>query len=238
MTTAKKAFALSLAFHTFMALCAFLVLRHTDEHTAHSSKPMLLVTLSSFPPIEAPSPPQTPVADIPLKSKPAQPVRPAPQKQVLPDTATVPRLSEPLPKAVSAPAPSESQPLPPAAPSPVQSAPQPAVSPVVQNAAPKVDRSAEKTAFYASLRSRIQQQLKYPSAARRRGIEGSVAVRFLVDPAGTIRDVTVSHGEAIFHNAAKLAVSSASGIKIPETLQEDFPNTVELTLEFRLKGHS
>ncbi len=69
-------------------------------------------------------------------------------------------------------------------------------------------------------------------------MEGSVAVRFMLDPGGTIRNVTVSGGEGIFHSAAIMAVESASGIAVPEALRNDFPNTIELVLEFRLRGHS
>lgn len=105
-------------------------------------------------------------------------------------------------------------------------------------AQPAVDVNAEMNALKASLRLRIQQQLRYPSAARRRGMEGSVAVRFHLDPSGTIRDISVLRGEGLFHNAAKLAVASASGINIPDTLSDSLPREMELTLEFRLNGAS
>lgn len=242
MKTAQKAFALSFSLHALMALCALWVLE--SSHSRLSQEPsehrMILLSLSTLPqpPVQTLSP-SAPEETPPLRSTaPAMPVLPTPSKQPVAETPKP--LSEPSQKAV-------------AATQPVPTAPQPVSAPLAHSAPavvekptfsapppppPKADNSAEKSAFYTSLRSRIQQQLRYPSAARRRGMEGNVAVRFMLDPGGTIRNVTVSGGESIFHKAAILAVESASGISVPATLQSDFPNTIELVLEFRLRGHS
>ncbi|KFN40471.1 MAG: hypothetical protein JU82_02885 [Sulfuricurvum sp. MLSB] len=233
MTATKKAFTLSLSLHTFMALSALWILSRAElsDHAPLNSKPMMLmVSLQSVAqtPLQMPSPAESAPAENLAKPVPATPVQRVPRQQTASET---PSPAAVLPSAA----------LPKAAVSPVTVPTAAAVSPAKTQAPieePKADRSAEKSVFYASLRSRIQQHLRYPPAARRRGMEGDVAVRFLLDPGGAIRDISVLRGEAMFHTAATLAVSSASGVKIPETLKNDFPNTIELTLEFRLKGNS
>lgn len=233
MTATKKAFTLSLSLHTFMALSALWILSRADlsDRASLDSKPMMLmVSLQSVAqtPTPLPSLTESAPAESLAKPVPATPVQRVPKQQTKSETpspaAALP--STALPKVAAAP-----MTIPTAA----------AVSPAKTQAPieePKADRSAEKSVFYASLRSRIQQHLRYPPAARRRGVEGNVAVRFLLDSGGAIRDISVLRGEAMFHAAATLAVSSASGVKIPETLKNDFPDTIELTLEFRLKGNS
>ena len=233
MTATKKAFTLSLSFHTLMALSALLVLSRSElsDHAPLDSKPMMLmVSLQSVAQTSAqmPSPAEPAPTESLAKPVPATPVQRVPQQQTKSETSSpvAPLPSAALPKTAVAPLtiPTAAAVLPAKTQAPVEE--------------PKADRSAEKSVFYASLRSRIQQHLRYPPAARRRGMEGNVAVRFLLDSGGAIRDISVLRGEAMFHTAATLAVTSASGVKIPETLKNDFPNTIELTLEFRLKGNS
>lgn len=235
-TTTKKAFALSLAFHTFMALCALGILYTAPSRTEALALPIkhiTIVSLSQAPTITPPTTvpitpktqkvlPETPRPQPVVQPKPVPLKSPAP----LPDAPAAKPSAEPLPTASTA------DTKPEAAPAAVQI---PAQSPVK---AQKIDIGAEMNAFKASLRSRIQQQLRYPPAARRRGMEGSVTVHFLLEPSGTIRNITVSNGEGIFHNAAKLAVASASGIKVPDTLSGSLPTEMNILLEFNLKNGS
>ncbi len=227
MNTASKAFGLSLAFHSLMALFALLMLNtfHTPVLSlALPLKHVQLVSLSQASKILAP--PLTPIVhtetakmvpNTPPKELPVTPQKlsPAPQQvQTVPTPAPVPTLPSTLSKPISA-----------AVATPIQ-------SPV--RAQPKADISAEKQSFFAHLRTKIQQNLRYPSAARRRGMEGEVSVQFVLENSGAIRDITIRDGDGIFHESAKLAVASASGVKIPEVLSDTFPTDVKLTLEFRL----
>jgi protein TonB len=98
----------------------------------------------------------------------------------------------------------------------------------------KADLTNEMQSFKASLRTKIKQLLQYPPSARRRGMEGEVNVHFVLENTGAIHDITINQGESIFHDAAKLAVASASGIKIPDQLSESFPKEMQLTLKFKL----
>lgn len=100
----------------------------------------------------------------------------------------------------------------------------------------KPNKTSEKRHFLASLRSSIQNNLHYPPAARRRGMQGEIAVRFILNKNGSIGRINILGGESIFHNAAKAAVASASGTTIPKNLTDSLPLEIDLTLEFTLKS--
>jgi periplasmic protein TonB len=224
MNTAAKAFGLSLAFHALMALFALLLLNAMHPPIQPFALPMKPIAVVSFSPSAA--------ASVTLSSRPAKevpsPIKPAP----------LPLLA--IPKAMTATTQPYATPILPDTPPVVPLAPKPSVAPIEAPAqlsakpVKKIDLSAEKQSFFVSLRTKIQQNLRYPPSARRRGVEGEVNVRFVLENTGAIREITVSQGDTVFHDAAKLAVASASGVKIPETLSDTFPTDIQLTLEFRL----
>lgn len=230
MNTATKAFGLSLAFHSLMALFALLMLNAFHTPSPSLALPLKHITLVS---LSQPSEEASPVSMPTPHTKTAKALsQTAPQTAPLTPRKVIPA-SNPI-ETAQTPPPSAYHPVVPtieASPSPVSSA-APAQSAV--KAQPKADVSAEKQSFFAHLRTKIQQNLRYPSAARRRGMEGEVNVRFVLDNTGAIRAVTVQNGESIFHEAAKLAVASASGVKVPDVLSDSFPSEIQLTLEFRL----
>lgn len=238
MNSARKSFLLSLIFHALMGTSAFFVLTqmHTPPTLLHIPiRSMMLVSLSN----PAPAPKQQEIAEEMTRitpSNPPIPIQPLIAPPTLPPKALKPQTTAIQPQAV---------PYTPPSAIPVVSAP-----PLVQHripAAPSAevvqtppkrssDLSVEKKSFFASLRSTIQNHLRYPTAARRRGMEGEVGVRFTLGNDGTIDAITVQQGDAIFHNAAKTAVASASGIDIPKNLTDALPMEIELTLEFKLNG--
>lgn len=241
MNTKTKALGISFGFHSLMALLALWALSVTHspiDAPETAVKTMMLLSLDTY---EAPQP-------LPLSApSPSEPV-PVPVKEMMPKEAVVkpaPLPVKPIEQTVAQPSPA--QPIPsahqePAAPvqQTVAAVSKPvSVAPVAAAPAPvkelsKIDLAAEKRNFFASLRSTIQKHLRYPSAARRRGMEGDVDVRFVLESSGTIRNISIREGEEIFHNAAKMAVASASGVKVPETLASNFPTEIDLSLEFRL----
>jgi len=242
MNTKTKALGISFGFHTLMALLAMWALSLSRPPADTTSAPVTTMMLLSM---EAFAQPQTDLIPKPVMNKPEpapvqkiQPKEPVAEMSPLPQKALKPLDAAPAPlrpspsvshETVAAPAAvtvAESKPV--SAPAPQATVPAPVKE------LPRVDLSAEKRNFFASLRSKIQQNLRYPTSARRRGMEGNVDVRFVLESSGTIRDVSVKEGSEIFHNAAKLAVASASGIRIPEALVSGFPTEIDLTLEFRL----
>lgn len=233
MTTARKSFALSLTFHALMGSLAFLVLTQMDQPPKISRIPFKIMSL---PPAEhriaiplpetAPTPPE-PIAKVvptPIQpiTKPITPPTVAPQPiavQPTPAQPAAPTVIAHAPKTISAP-----QPI--IAPAPI-AAPKPEAKP---------DTASEKRHFLASLRSTIQNNLRYPSAARRRGMEGEIGVHFTLSSNGEINAISVQRGEGIFHNAAIAAVNAASGIDVPKNLADSLPMEIDLTLEFKLNS--
>lgn len=232
MTAARKSLLLSLMFHTLMGSLAFVVLvqmRTPPPMVKIPIKPMILVSLShskpmpKHPQIAKPVPvliPQPPI----LKPMTAQPMIPKTT------TKSVQTLAIPIAAPVITPIPVVS--TPPTVQHTVQTLP----APIAVASKPKIDFTSEKRAFFSSLRSTIQRNLRYPSAARRRGMEGEVSVHFTLSSNGEINGISVQQGDGIFHNAAIAAVNAASGIDIPKNLTDTLPMEIELTLEFKLNG--
>ncbi|MFZ3051994.1 MAG: TonB family protein [Sulfuricurvum sp.] len=225
MTPQTKAFGLSFALHTLMVLLAMLALTrmyHPVNLDVIPMKHVTLVTLSQVTPIQ-PSPPAPAITTPSPIQTLTKPIIPTKTQPVV--TQTIPVHS--LPAVTQQAMPIETKPTIVAE----------TKAPPVQAAAPakqKVDITAAKQSFYALLRTKIQQSLRYPFAARRAGKEGEIGVRFTLTDDGTIKGISVQRGEDIFHNAAKLAVASASGVKVPDALSDTLPAEIDLTLEFKL----
>lgn len=224
MTTARKSFLLSLTFHALMGSLAFGVLTQLTTPPKLVKIPMHHVSLIS---LSKPSPPpklqplQPPLAET-IKPLVKEPQKPLLQKQSV--------AKEPIAAPIQSSVLSQVTPTTPLAQAIIAPAPPPV------KVSPKPDLTAAKRSFFASLRTTIQNHLRYPSAARRRGMEGEIDVRFTLANDGTINTISVQRGEAIFHNAVKTAVSSASGIDVPKNLVDSLPMEIELTLEFKLNS--
>jgi protein TonB len=76
---------------------------------------------------------------------------------------------------------------------------------------------AEYGAYLALVRRRIQESLRYPAAARRRGLTGSVHVEMTVAPNGTIAAVSVvgSSSHPLLDDAAVEAVRRLPPMPFP-----------------------
>jgi len=239
MNTKVKAFSISFGFHTLMALLAALVLSVT--HPPMNAMPIPLTSMAvislnrpapvliTIPAAQTPSTddkpvPIKPIAHQPMISEPIAPTSPLPAQT----TVTSAPAAVPAQTVASSEIPVAAYRSPPA----IETKTLPLPSPVKER--PKADIAPELQAFKTALRTKIQQNLRYPSSARRRGMEGEVDVRFVLENSGMIRDINVRRGEGIFHDAARLAVASASGIKVPESLSANFPEEMAITLEFRL----
>ncbi len=227
MTPQTKAFGLSLALHTLMALLALFTLTRMYPPVNLDIVPMkhvTLLTLSHVTPTVTQPTPSTPTMITPSAMQPiTKPIVPTKIQPVVVQTTAAPSLPTPIQQTI----PTEIKPTMAAetkAPSAQVTAPP----------RPKIDITSEKQSFYASLRAKIQQSLRYPFAARRAGKEGEIGVRFTLTDEGTIKGISVQRGEDIFHNAAKLAVASASGVKVPDVLTDTLPAEIDLTLEFKL----
>jgi protein TonB len=88
---------------------------------------------------------------------------------------------------------------------------------------------AAYTEYLGSLRQRIHEALRYPPAARRRGLTGSVTLELTILPSGVIRDVAVvqSSSHAILDEAALDTVRALRAQPFPRNVP---PRTLRVRL--------
>lgn len=226
MTHTRKSFTVSLVFHAMMGSLAFWVLTQMN-HPPHIER--IPFKLLSFQPTEHRIAIPIPQVSSATQQHPVSKTIPTPTLTIpktLPNSIPTPLSSPSVPVASPIPQIPVAKPLTPLQPAAV-------VAPKLEV---KPDTAAEKRHFLASLRSTIQNNLRYPPAARRRGMQGEVEVQFTLNESGSISSINILSGESIFHNAVKAAVTSASGVNIPKNLSDSLPLEINLILEFTLKS--
>jgi len=92
---------------------------------------------------------------------------------------------------------------------------------------------AKKNAFLAKVRAKINRAKSYPRIAQRRGMQGSVKVRFTILKNGHVSNIQVS-GKKVFFKSARQAVKKAFPISVKHT-PLSLPSTVNLTLRYQLR---
>lgn len=173
-------------------------------------------------PVEAPEPPE-PAPPEPAPIVPPKPPQPAPAPE---PTSVAP----PEPASVAPPAPDASEPAPVAAAAPPAVAPELAAAPLPPvEAGPSPEELLAR--YEAELRQRIAAHKRYPSLARRRGVEGTVRLVLSIDPDGRLTAVQ-SPGRAplVLARAARRAAEQAAPFAPPP----DGAFRVELSLVFDL----
>lgn len=185
------------------------------------------------PPMQAAPP--APPAPTPPPAEEAPPVAPAPPP--VPPLIEAPKLPPPRPLAPSTPPqhrpliqarPAAPEPPPPAIPisPPVASAPAPPIE------APPAPVSA---AWRQALAAWLVAHKHYPEAARQRGEQGSVALRFTVERSGQVTEVAVVQGSGSpnLDAAAEAMLRNATLPAFPGTMSQDRV-VVTVQLRFRL----
>jgi len=93
-----------------------------------------------------------------------------------------------------------------------------AAAPVAATAVPQIDEGLikrETERYLTEVMAHIEQHKWYPKAARRRGIEGEVHVRFTLQPDGTAKQLVVENGPSVLLAAARKAVEKAVPMPMP-----------------------
>ncbi len=100
----------------------------------------------------------------------------------------------------------------------------------------KPDKGASQ-AYFNTVRRRIERHKHYPFSARRRRIEGAVAVRFILHPDGRATDAAPagSTGHRLLNQAALKAVRDASPFPKPPAGLISRPVPLEISIVFQLK---
>lgn len=91
----------------------------------------------------------------------------------------------------------------------------------------------KKSAFLAKVRAKINRGKSYPRIAQRRGIQGTVKVRFTILKNGHVGNITVK-GPKVFHGSAKRAVKKAFPISVKHA-PLSLPTSVNLSLRYQLR---
>ena len=88
----------------------------------------------------------------------------------------------------------------------------------------------------SALRKFIENELKYPDEARRRGIEGVVIILFTVDETGNVIEPRVVNGDREYFNTEALRVASKLSQWVPGEV-DGIPSPIQVSvpIEFRLR---
>lgn len=88
-----------------------------------------------------------------------------------------------------------------------------------------------KSQFIRRLKSKIERNKKYPRIAQKRGMQGSIKVRFTITKAGAPTNI-VTRGPRVFSSATKSAIKRSFPIS---TKGVSLPMDITLTINYRLK---
>ena len=84
-----------------------------------------------------------------------------------------------------------------------------------QQARPAPDRQVQQ-AYLLRLVRHIEKFKFYPGAARRRGVEGFVSIRFIISQQGEVMSLELSSPQRILKQAAEEAIHSAEPLPLPD----------------------
>ncbi len=91
----------------------------------------------------------------------------------------------------------------------------------------------KKSKFLAKIRAKINRAKSYPRIAQKRGMQGTVKVRFTILKNGRVGHISVN-GPKVFHNSAKRAVKKAFPINT-KNAPLSLPTSVNLSLRYQLR---
>ncbi|MCO4846185.1 MAG: energy transducer TonB [Sulfurovum sp.] len=92
---------------------------------------------------------------------------------------------------------------------------------------------AEKNQFLANIRAKINKHKSYPRIAKKRGMQGSIKVKFTILSSGKVGNISVS-GPKVFHNSARNAVKSAFPVNA-KNAPISLPKSINITLRYQLR---
>jgi len=92
---------------------------------------------------------------------------------------------------------------------------------------------AKKNAFMSHIRAKINKNKAYPRIAQRRGMQGSVKVRFTILRNGHVSNIKIT-GKKVFHKSARKAIQKSFPINA-KSAPLSLPQTVNLTLRYQIQ---
>jgi protein TonB len=92
---------------------------------------------------------------------------------------------------------------------------------------------SEKNLFLSKLRTKINKHKSYPRIAQKRGMQGSVKVKFTILSNGQVGNISVS-GPKVFHKSARSAVKSAFPIDT-KNAPISLPQSINIILRYQMR---
>ena len=92
---------------------------------------------------------------------------------------------------------------------------------------------AQKNQFLANIRTKINKHKSYPRIARKRGMQGTVNVKFTILKNGNVGNISVS-GPKVFHKSARKAVKSAFPISV-KNAPISLPKSINIKLRYQIR---
>ncbi|MGM0594867.1 MAG: energy transducer TonB family protein [Pseudomonadota bacterium] len=236
---ALLAAALSLLAHALLLFNAGTVAGNSDQAQPQQTTRVSFRSVAAPPsppeplPEPPPKPPEPEVVETPEPPPKPEPEPPEPEP-VEPEPKAKKALQPEPPKAPPEPAP-EPTPPPPAEPSSASTEKAPAPAEKVQGtvAEPGLTEQA-KQEYLRRLMAHIEAHKRYPRAARRRGIEGDVAVSFELQGTGDADAITATGAHRVLLTAAREALADAHPLPLPPA-EQPLPWTIEFTMRFTLQ---
>ena len=93
--------------------------------------------------------------------------------------------------------------------------------------------AAQKNQFLASIRAKINKHKSYPRIAKKRGMQGSVDVKFTILSNGNVGNISVK-GPKVFHKSARKAVKSAFPINV-KNAPVALPQSINIKLLYQIR---
>jgi len=191
-------------------------------------------------PAEAAPPPPEPPPTPTVEAAPPAAAIPAPEAEDLPTPpipppAPPPEAFKPPPKPAASAVRPQPRPVAPAKPANPEPAPAasgaPAATAIPAPAEPPAPVSSD---WRQALAAWLAAHKTYPEVARRRGEQGSVALRFSVERSGRVADVTVERGSgsAVLDAAAEAMLRNATVPAFPAAMAQD---RISVTVQIRFR---
>ena len=92
---------------------------------------------------------------------------------------------------------------------------------------------AQKNQFLADIRAKINKHKSYPRIAKKRGMQGTVNVKFTILSSGKVGNISVD-GPKVFHSSARNAVQSAFPISV-KNAPISLPQSINIELRYQIR---
>ncbi len=92
---------------------------------------------------------------------------------------------------------------------------------------------AQENQFFSDIRAKINKHKSYPRIAKKRGMQGTVNVKFTILSSGKVGNISVS-GPKVFHSSARNAVQNAFPVDV-KNAPISLPTSINIELRYQIR---